>query len=172
MEQTDNLFMQYIDTIDVVQKRINLSGMYKWIKDYENNYGVDVLQFDDNMIVHMLNSQIGLSVSTARRYIDDLNGFFKWAVEVGHIPVSPMRSVTYRHLDFTRPIQKNVLQIIMIFPLLYNGNGLLTKERLPIPLRFSHGWAYQSPMRQQSCQTILTWYAERSSTTVRMHTAF
>lgn len=80
--------------------------MYKWIQNYEMDYHTDVLHFEPDMLLYMLNHQLGLSVSTSRRYIDDLNGFFAWAMADGCISTSPMSGITYRCLDFTQPIKE------------------------------------------------------------------
>lgn len=105
MQQSDNIFLQYIDTIQASQKRINLKSMYKWISKYEKERGLVIADFTASDIVNMLNQQLRLSVAAARSWIDALNGFYKWLQCQGKLIANPICDVTYHDLDFANAIR-------------------------------------------------------------------
>lgn len=106
MEQSENLFLQYVDTLKAAQKRINLKGMYKWICEYEDRFECPLINMTAAQLVSMIQDRAGISISTIRDYISAFKGFYNWAQTNGHCSINPAETLTYQKVDFSQGVRK------------------------------------------------------------------
>lgn len=106
MEQSENLFLQYIDTISATQKRINLNGMYKWLCEYEEQENCSLINMCREQLLAVLQQQAGISLSTIRGNIAALKDFYQWAQSGGYRADNPATAITYQQIDLAQTVKK------------------------------------------------------------------
>lgn len=124
MEQTDNLFMQYIDTHtnSVVQR--NLRGMYRWIKIYEQEQATQLGQMTTAQLIEMIDAQKSATPNTIRNWILVLKGFFEWQTQYHIRADSPAACISVSDIDLTKGCMaryfKNYTELFELLSRLWN----------------------------------------------------
>lgn len=99
MEQSENLFLKYVDTIQVEATRNNLLSTYKWVERFESNHGVQIQDFNREEFLQLLNSQNSAVPNTVRNRILMFRGFYNWLIRINYRIDSPAQNVSVSDVD-------------------------------------------------------------------------
>lgn len=101
MEEQQNHFLQYADTIPTPQVKANALSSYKWISAYEQAHNISLKNMDAQGLIEMLNAQRSATPATLRTYILLLRSFYRWAVAQGFRTDNPADEISYHDIDYS-----------------------------------------------------------------------
>lgn len=99
MGQSDNLFLQYIETINNPIMQRNLRSAYKWIHDYEETHSVEIGHMTKDQLIDMVNAQKSATPNTIRNWLIMLKGFSRWQTQTGYRTDSPSNGLALDDID-------------------------------------------------------------------------